>query len=47
VPFWIPPGLSLIYLEAFDARLANYTEPRSVNQRTLTVSPTVTPMYYG
>jgi hypothetical protein len=47
VPFWIPPGLSLIGFEALDAALAGYEEPSALNARTLTVQANVTPMFHG
>jgi hypothetical protein len=47
VPFWLPPGLSLIGFEALDAPLAGYEEPSALNARTLTVQANVTPMFHG
>jgi hypothetical protein len=47
VPFWIPPGLSLIGFEALDASITGYEEPQSFNARTLTVQANVTPMFHG
>jgi hypothetical protein len=47
VPFWLPPGLSLIGFEALDVSLAGYEEPQALNARTLTVAANVTPMFHG
>jgi hypothetical protein len=49
-PFWLPPGLSLIYVNAFDLPTAGYYENKSDltsgAKRTMTVTPTVFPRYW-
>jgi hypothetical protein len=46
LPFWLPPGLSLIGFSAEDSANAGYADPRSVLARTLVVSPTIHPRYW-
>ena len=46
VPFWIPPGLSLVWLESYDVN-QNGSELPHINSRTLTVTPTIYPRYWG
>jgi hypothetical protein len=40
-PFWIPPGLSLVWLNELDGPNAGYNENASTLARTMTVTPTV------
>jgi hypothetical protein len=46
VPFWLPPGLSLLVLDAGDAKTSPYEGPISALDRTLTVTPTVHPRWW-
>jgi hypothetical protein len=46
VPFWAPPGLSLLYIECWDAANIGYNENTSVLTRTLTVTPAVYPRWW-
>lgn len=46
VPFWVPPGLSLIVVDLNDAALADYTEPKNVYNRTCNVAVAITPRWY-
>jgi hypothetical protein len=46
VPFWIPPGLSMIYIEPWDTIGKNYTEPTHNLARTMTVQATVYPRWW-
>jgi hypothetical protein len=46
VPFWVPPGLSLLWVEAYDASVGGYELPH-LNARTVTVTPTVYPRYWA
>jgi len=41
VPFWVPPGLSLVWVNELDAAPQGYVENAATNGRTFTVSPTV------
>jgi hypothetical protein len=47
VPFWLPPGLSIIYLNEFDTPPAGYLEGKSVIGRTMTATATVYPRFYS
>lgn len=47
VPFWIPPGSSLLAVWALDLELPAYDVPTSVLARTVTVSPNLTPMRHA
>jgi hypothetical protein len=47
VPFWLPPGLSLIYVNVFDAANAGYDENQSTIGRTFTLTPTVYPRFWS
>jgi hypothetical protein len=47
VPFWLPPGLSLIYLNEFDVSPAGYLENKSTLTRTMTATATVYPRFYS
>lgn len=46
VPFWIPPGLSLLWVESYDASVGGEELPH-INARTLTVTPTVYPRHWA
>jgi hypothetical protein len=46
VPFWLPPGLSMIYIEPWDTIGKNYTEPTHNLARTMTVQATVYPRWW-
>ena len=46
VPFWVPPGLSLLWVESFDLSVGGEELPH-LNARTITVTPTVYPRYWG
>lgn len=46
VPFWIPPGLSAIYVESWDTIGRNYTEPTHNLARTMTVQATPYPRWW-
>jgi hypothetical protein len=46
-PFWIPPGLSLIYVKPFEVANLGYNENAWTVGRTFTVTPTVYPRYWG
>jgi hypothetical protein len=46
VPFWLPPGLSMIYVEPWDTIAKNYTEPTHNLARTMTVQATVYPRWW-
>jgi hypothetical protein len=47
VPFWIPPGLSLIYVNEFDQPSSGYPSNFSILARTMTATPTVYPRFYS
>jgi hypothetical protein len=40
-PFWVPPGLSLVWLNELDVSAAGYVENQATLGRTMTVTPTV------
>jgi hypothetical protein len=46
VPFWIPPGLSLLWVESYDLTVGGVELPH-FNARTLTVTPTVYPRFWS
>jgi hypothetical protein len=50
-PFWIPPGLSLLWVTCFDVPPQGFNENKSHLQsgskRTMTVTPTVYPRYWA
>jgi hypothetical protein len=46
VPFWLPPGLSLLVLDSGDATASPYVGAISVLDRTFTVTPTVYPRWW-
>lgn len=45
VPFWIPPGLSLLWVESYDLTVGGPELPHA-NPRTYTVTPTVYPRFW-
>ena len=47
VPFWLPPGLSLVWITVFDIGNLGYDENASTIGRTFTVTPTVYPRFWG
>jgi hypothetical protein len=47
VPFWLPPGLSLLYLNEFDISAVGYIENASTLTRTMTATATVYPRFYS
>lgn len=46
VPFWVPPGLSMLYVEAWDPVGKNYNENFHVVTRTTTVQATIYPRWW-
>jgi hypothetical protein len=46
-PFWLPPGLSLLYLNEFDSPNIGYLENKSTIARTMIVTATVYPRFYS
>ena len=46
VPFWIPPGLSILVLDVKDNNISGHVEPKHIYNRLLTVTPTVYPRWW-
>lgn len=45
VPFWLPPGLTAIFVVPLDAPLPGYDHPQSVKARTVQFSAKGAPRY--